>query len=230
MTLGDEYDLRGVDEEMQDASKKQDVIAAAWRDVVDEAAQNAAHLRKTIDILPPTGQQLMGEDLEMVYGLVGEPGQRTLYRLAMDDLLDDAWYNAEAVRAFVEETDAIEDDGVGLSAIINACLDNSLQLPGLGDTDKVGYWNRKDVTVEGDVGAYAGMRMREGTLTIEGRAGDGLGQDMRGGRIEVYGGVEGEVGRGMRGGEIVFHDHDGYGDAWRVTVENGDRRAEVIEP
>jgi hypothetical protein len=65
----------------------------------------------------------------------------------------------------------------------------------------LGYANRKDVTIKGDVGIWLGHGMTSGTIHVLGNANGLIGYRMRGGRIFVDGNVT-LVGEALEGGEI----------------------------
>jgi len=100
--------------------------------------------------------------------------------------------------------------GFFLSVIINNHIDidtnfiivtNSFSYP----INFFGYRTTKNITVQGDVGSYAGYLMKCGSITVKGNAGESVGGDMGGGAIFIEGDYEslGEE-REIRGGNI-FH-------------------------
>lgn len=75
-----------------------------------------------------------------------------------------------------------------------------------------------EIEVLGDVGPYAGRKMKGGKLVIRGLAGPCLGSKMYDGVIEVFGSAEDRVGgayrgelpaKGMRGGTVLIHGNAG---------------------
>jgi len=70
--------------------------------------------------------------------------------------------------------------------------------------DFVGYWNRKNIRVIGDIGRCAGEKMTGGQLIIEGNAWHSLGVNMNNGIIIVKGDVDEWCGAGMKGGKITI--------------------------
>lgn len=79
------------------------------------------------------------------------------------------------------------------------------------------------LTVDGNVGNFAGAQMHGGELHIHGNAGDLLGAEMRGGVIRVLGNVRDFAGanppgskRGMNRGTILIHGDAGQGLGTRM--------------
>ena len=104
--------------------------------------------------------------------------------------------------------------GFFLSALINNCHEddfviNTAHLDRL--IDRLGWHNTKNITVEGSVGAFAGVMMESGTITVMGNASDGIGFLMKGGTITVHGNTGGVVGWSVEGGEI--HLNGDYEDS-----------------
>ncbi len=73
-----------------------------------------------------------------------------------------------------------------------------------------------EIVVEGDVGAYAGRRMKTGRLDIRGNAGDCLASNLRGGTVIVSGSAGDHLGLpkpgekdGMSGGAVIVHGDTG---------------------
>ncbi len=92
--------------------------------------------------------------------------------------------------------------------------DDTTRLVLRGDCRKLDYVGRDardlDITVEGNVGAYAGMGMRSGTLRIEGDTDLFAACELRGGLVQIDGSAGDFLGgalpgdkRGMRGGIVL---------------------------
>ena len=80
--------------------------------------------------------------------------------------------------------------GMFLSALINTSPDsdfaiNLFQLD--TELDNVGFCNTKNVTINGNVGRYAFVKMKRGTVIINGDAGEYLGNEIERGSITVNG-------------------------------------------
>jgi formylmethanofuran dehydrogenase subunit C len=107
---------------------------------------------------------------------------------------------------------------VGELFTVRAAANDGLTLAGdLGRFDRVGWCLAEGVlTVQGNVGAYAGGGMAGGRLVVHGRAGDMTACAMRGGWLEVIGNI-GDMAAsalpgdmdGMRGGTLVVRGHAG---------------------
>lgn len=68
--------------------------------------------------------------------------------------------------------------------------------------DYIGYKNRKNIRVNGDVGYHVGWSMESGSIIIDGDTGDETGIDMVGGSITINGNAGNAVGHWMKDGEI----------------------------
>jgi formylmethanofuran dehydrogenase subunit C len=87
-----------------------------------------------------------------------------------------------------------------------------------------------EIIVEGDVGTYAGRRMKSGRLEIRGRAGECLASNLRGGIVVVGGSVGAHLGMprpgekdGIAGGTVVVH-----GDAGEFAGERMRRGTLIV--
>jgi formylmethanofuran dehydrogenase subunit C len=130
-------------------------------------------------------------------------------------------YTAEDVHEFCLRVGALmhEDDfpvkaGPFISALINTGKDSSyvVDTRRLGILiDNLGFENKKEISVIGDVGDYLGNYMEVGSITIEGDAGKGVGCGLRGGNIVVQGNAGILVGMWMRDGEILVKGDAGTG-------------------
>ncbi len=98
-----------------------------------------------------------------------------------------------------------------------------------------------ELTVDGNVGRYAGSRMSGGVLRVSGNAGDGAGLEMAGGLLDISGDAADRVGaarlgasKGMLGGEIIVRGRLGAGAGTRmrrgtiVCFGAGDRTGEAM--
>ncbi|HEY9428944.1 MAG TPA: formylmethanofuran dehydrogenase subunit C, partial [Gemmatimonadaceae bacterium] len=98
-----------------------------------------------------------------------------------------------------------------------------------------------ELTVDGDVGRYAGSRMSGGVLRVNGNAGDGAGLEMSGGLLDISGDAADRVGaarlgasKGMLGGEIIIRGKLGAEAGTRmrrgtiVCFGAGDRTGEAM--
>ncbi len=98
--------------------------------------------------------------------------------------------------------------GLFLSALINNCTEKEITVH-TSDLSRgiylLGFRNSRNVTVDGDVGEYAGDSMLGGSMLIQGKADLFLGHGMSGGRMIVRQDSNGKVGSSMRGGEIIAH-------------------------
>ena len=119
-------------------------------------------------------------------------------------------YTAADVAAFCQALNRI-DGGSGpklevsafLSAIVNAGKEMEYVLPlnhTDGDFPYLGYENKKNVTIIGDVNSI-GDEMRSGTIVVHGFVED-VGQGMKGGQIIIESDCE-SIGNQMEGGEII---------------------------
>jgi hypothetical protein len=139
-------------------------------------------------------------------------GTGELYKKALK-LLGDVRCSAEEVRELSEKLEIFQysDDfslkaGIFLSVLINNGEDedyviNTKNLK--GHLDCLGYFNNKNITVDGDVGDSVGDFMINGSITVKGNAGDSVGFCMRGGNIIIQGNAGDKLGPCMKGGRIT---------------------------
>lgn len=102
--------------------------------------------------------------------------------------------------------------GLFLSALINGGTDKAytirtgyLEVP----LHYLGYKNRKKITVDGDVGNYAGGLMKKRSMIVKGNAGFDVGSGMLSGKITIEGNVDDGLGSRMWGGVIVVKGNAG---------------------
>jgi formylmethanofuran dehydrogenase subunit C len=102
--------------------------------------------------------------------------------------------------------------GLMLSALINHSHEEShlLKLEHLqSGLSWIGYGNRKDIVVEGDVGILLGSEMKDGRITVFGGVGEFAGSCLEDGTIVINGDAEEEAGGGMRGGYLYVKGNGG---------------------
>jgi formylmethanofuran dehydrogenase subunit C len=126
-----------------------------------------------------------------------------------------------------DEDKFLEKAGLFLSALINCGKDeeyliHTKHLDILPNT--IGYFNEKNITVNGDVGDYFGRWMEGGSITINGDAGDLVGLNMKGGHIAVNENAGRGVGLWMKGGSITVGGNAEKWVGWKmksgsITVE-----------
>jgi hypothetical protein len=129
------------------------------------------------------------------------------------DLVEKIGYSSPDVKRFSLALEEFQgEDGFGykagifLSALINAGKSERYTIVTRHLTEElnlIGFMNIKDVTIEGNVGTYAGLLMKDGFLIIEGDSGEMTGADLVGGRIVVRQNSKSEVGEDMMDGEII---------------------------
>jgi formylmethanofuran dehydrogenase subunit C len=165
------------------------------------------------------GSRWDGEKLSgLMKGMSPAPDEVEAFTLAMGGFQHDCRFPRRA--------------GEFLSAIINRGpgTDYTVHASHLDEMQCLGEYNRKNITVMGDVGAYlgnmmeggrimvigsagrkAGKQMRAGIIEVSGNARDFLGYEMLGGRIMVGGDALAGIGGGMVNGEILVRGN-AYGD------------------
>jgi hypothetical protein len=95
--------------------------------------------------------------------------------------------------------------GFFLSGLINNCNDAEFIIHTKAFAEpiiSIGYRNTKNITIDGDAGAYLGDEMVKGTIIVKGNAGDSVGWYMKGGSIIVEGDAGYSVGCHMSDGEL----------------------------
>lgn len=132
---------------------------------------------------------------------------------AMANLLEGLDYTAKDVEKFSLALTEFQNEkyfsnkaGIFLSALINRGKDDDyvihtrhLEKP----IHWVGYRNRKNIAVKGDVGWYVGERMVSGIIAVKGDAGREVGKRMEGGTIWIKGNADMQIGFEMENGMIV---------------------------
>ncbi|MCX8197562.1 MAG: hypothetical protein N3G80_04610 [Candidatus Micrarchaeota archaeon] len=116
--------------------------------------------------------------------------------------------------------------GLFISDLCNICSDEKITLHITHidiQINYIGYRNRKELIVNGNLGSFAGQDMKGGQLTINGSAANMVGAFMEGGRISVAGSVLDLVGAEMKGGAIFVsgsaRDKVGYKmKGGRITI------------
>ena len=154
------------------------------------------------------------------------------YYAALMDLhiLKKTKYSAKDVERFSlllgeyqNEANFPEKAGLFLSALINRGKDRTyvihtrhLTMP----PEQLGFMNKKNIIVEGDVGDAVGHVMAGGTITVNGNAGDSVGEGMGPGTITVNGNAGWGIGESMEGGTITVNG-DG-GDSIGLHMTDGE--------
>ncbi len=95
--------------------------------------------------------------------------------------------------------------GIFISALVNSCEEESLEVVTEHLNKKLnflGFKNKKNLTIKGSTGYYAGKDMESGVLTIKGDTGNVCGEMILSGEIHVEGSAGNYVGRWSEGGEI----------------------------
>ena len=97
--------------------------------------------------------------------------------------------------------------------------------------DALGFFNTKNIRVEGPVGLWLGEFMKRGIIVVNGNAGDCVGEGMKNGHIIVWGRAGKEIAQYMEAGTIIVKDGlddpgslmGGYSDKEaRVFIEGGE--------
>ena len=123
---------------------------------------------------------------------------------------------------FQHEENFSEKVGVFLSALINNGKDESYTVHTrhlASPIDCLGCRNRKNVTVNGDVGAYTFQGMECGSVVIEGDALTTAAQWLSGGEVVIKGNTT-RLGIAMKGGRIITEGHAGGIMGW--MMEDGE--------
>ena len=129
--------------------------------------------------------------------------------------------NQEDIQKIIEEIEKSVDTpeksvykaGIFISYLINECCPEEEIEIEVGKSyyllDYLGLYNKKVLTIYGNVGDVLGREMKKGKITVKGNANDWVGEEMKGGKIIVEGNAGNGVGYGMEGGII---DIKGYAD------------------
>jgi hypothetical protein len=112
--------------------------------------------------------------------------------LALAEFQNEKWFSYKA--------------GIFLSALINKGKEKDYTIHTQHLEPPIyylGYRNRKNIIVEGDVGDHLGDSMKCGTIRVRGNGGTSVGNFMEGGLIIVEGNVKGNIGYSLEGGRII---------------------------
>ena len=164
------------------------------------------------------------------------PGQYKLCLSMLEGLRytsDDVAKFSSMVVVFKNEENFDYKAGLFLSALVNHGRHRSYTLVTKdfsGGIYRLGYWNTKNLIIDGDGGFCLGQEMITGTVLVRGTAWR-VGSGLRGGRITVEAGWD--VGSEMEAGEIIVKEIAimTIGKSMRggrIIIE-GDTRAEVGE-
>lgn len=215
MPLGDEYDLSPVTgngrEDVRDVYEE--AVDASW---MQEIEAGTTFLRTAYDRWPtiPTYEATPRNQYMNARNVLRESGTR---------------YTKDALALFAatadfERSPTAVKPGIFLSAAVTELEADHVILPDLSGVDYCVYRNEADVTVDGDVGDYAGHSMLAGSLTVEGDTGTHCGRFMEDGSITIRGDAGRALGHGMQDGSIHVHgDVDDFAGLDRkggtITVE-----------
>jgi formylmethanofuran dehydrogenase subunit C len=135
----------------------------------------------------------------------------------------------------VEAGEFFQKAGLFMSALMECSSHKDFELPLHhfdGNIRSMGFYNTKNLILNGGVDSYTGEKMQggsiilngdadqivgthmeDGLITVNGNVGGGLGFGMDGGKIVVNGNAGNNVGEGMEGGEIHINgDYESLGE------------------
>ncbi|MFP4045659.1 MAG: hypothetical protein ACLFS3_01220 [Candidatus Aenigmatarchaeota archaeon] len=142
-----------------------------------------------------------------------EPSYPELYEIALS-LVGNMNTKGETIRRFCQEVELENLDGLFLSALINTCEEEKIELANLEKVDFVGYRNQRKIKIDGSVGRHLGEAMSEGRIVVHGDAGERAGEEMSGGVITIKGDSGPRTGLGMTGGKIIVKGETGEEAGW----------------
>lgn len=147
-----------------------------------------------------------------------------------EELLDEN-YSEEAIHDLLSEFKDRDwsinepNQSIYMSAVINQIGDETISiepdnLSELTGLEGLGYRNKTDVTIEGDIYENIFRENIAGNVNIEGDINSRVGEEMMGGTIKVNGDVTGTfgIGRHMQGGRIIV---EGYVEKAGTGMKNG---------
>ncbi len=124
-------------------------------------------------------------------------------------------HDIESFSIFMSELEHIEGfpdkAGFFLSALINSSADTVFKIhtAHIASISYIGYWNAKEIIVEGDAGYSPGNNMQGGSITVHGHAGNETGAYMLDGRISLDGDAGDFTGYKMESGSIYVNGNAG---------------------
>jgi hypothetical protein len=95
--------------------------------------------------------------------------------------------------------------GMFLSQLINGSDDIDFILHAIPSYDNIGYCNKKNIVIDGEVGLSLGWKMEKGKITLNGSAIQRVGREMKDGEIIINGFGGGYVGDTAHGGKIIVN-------------------------
>ncbi len=134
------------------------------------------------------------------------------------DLVKDVFYTVKDVFDFsvmlkkYEKQKGFSFTGLFLSALINNSEKNDFKIITshlYNKIDLVGFFNKKNLTVIGDVGQKAAWSMKGGEIVITGNTGTHTGMGMKAGKLMVEGSTDYSAGAGMQGGKLIINGSSG---------------------
>lgn len=158
-----------------------------------------------------------------------QKGEKEKLRKA-EEILDQD-YSEGALNKILEEfqnRESVMEDphqDIFASAAINQMDDQTVSvkaedLSELNGATGLGYRNKSDVIIEGEVDDRIFKENMAGNVSIEGDVEKVVGQKMMGGTIRINGNISANLGAGhqMQGGQIII---DGYAETAGLDMENG---------
>ena len=124
-------------------------------------------------------------------------------------------HDIESFSIFMSELEHVagfpDKAGFFLSALFNASADTMFKIhtAHIGSISYIGYWNTKEIIVDGDAGYSPGNNMQGGSITVRGHAGNETGAYMLDGRISLDGDAGDFTGYQMKGGSIYVNGNAG---------------------
>ena len=135
--------------------------------------------------------------------------------------IKDYEFNSEHLTPFIELVSLYQDNdgfsnalGLFLSALINACKEDNLEIITSGldvPINMLGYKNKKSFEVFGDVGLGFGESMDSGEVVVNGNAGSHLAYRMSGGSIILKGNAKNYLGCLMESSKLIIEGNAGVG-------------------
>jgi hypothetical protein len=145
-------------------------------------------------------------------------GADTYYEAVLS-IVENLRYTAEDVEGFSlalgelqDEEDFTKKAGLFLSALINNGKDSGYVIHTKHLAEPLillGYFNEKNIIVNGDGGDCVGFKMENGSITVKGDASSDVGYGIKKGSIIIGGNAGYKVGSNMDGGSIIVGGNAG---------------------
>jgi len=201
-----------------------------FKDEDEKAVRTPAIVRdETLEQLTDAWKRFGAKYKEINWSWLEEGPIKKYYGIALS-LISDIHYSTQDVEKFSIALAEFQDTdffafkaGLFLSALINNCPESEFVIHTshlYGIVSFLGFYNKKNISVDGDIGDNLAKYMSGGKITVQGNAGNNAGIQMNGGEIVINGNSDLNPGCRMKGGKITVKGNaEGYAG---IDMKNGE--------